>query len=229
MSYLELELLVNQMSPSTAARLDLLRDIGPRAALRQWRANRRHAMHQRRTAVAVAEGMWREAALAIGADFRTISNTTYEFRRGSARAFVDSQTTPLADPVSQKLADDKPLAYDLLSEAGVPVPTRVVVSSDAHTAGARFAEEVGGPVLVKPARGFGGAGDVRAARAEEGSASTDESRGRAGTPEPSGEEAGKERAQDVPQGGDLRGRRRQAWRNAGLGSRPTVSSPYGRR
>jgi D-alanine-D-alanine ligase-like ATP-grasp enzyme len=104
--------------------------------------------------------MWRRAAAELHAEVRVLTGTLIEFRRGSTTAFVSRQTTPFADPVSRELADDKPLAYRILSEAGLPVPAQVVLNADDHKSAATFAADVGVPLIVKPARGRGGAGVV---------------------------------------------------------------------
>lgn len=144
----------------TAARLDLLRDVGLRVAVRQRRANRRHQKSLGEEAELVAMQMWREAAEEVGAEVNVVTETLLELRLGPSRAYVSRQTTPLADPISSELADDKALAYRIFSDLGLPVPRRSLVNASNPIDAAAFAREVGPPVLVKPARGFGGAGIV---------------------------------------------------------------------
>ncbi len=150
-----------QRSRLTAtARLDVVRTIGLRAVLRQRHANRRHAVALAEKTARVVEEIWREAAAEVGAEFRALTDTLIEFRLGSATAHVSAQRTPFADPVSSELADDKPLAYRLLSDAGLPVPARAVVAARDRKGAARFAAGIGTPLVVKPVRGLGGEGVV---------------------------------------------------------------------
>jgi cyanophycin synthetase len=149
-----------------SARLDVLRAIGPRAALRRRLANRRYARALQEKTVRAVDEMWTEAAAELGADVVRLTDSLFEFRLGPARARVSGQQTPLADPVSSRLADDKPLAYRVLADAGVPVPRRTVVSARDRRAAVAFAESAGWPLVVKPVRGLGGEGVVGEVRSD---------------------------------------------------------------
>jgi cyanophycin synthetase len=139
-------------------RVDLLRELGLRHSVRRTLANRRHrnALVRRRTRVPVE--MWREAAGELGAEVRELTPTLLEFRLGDRVARVRGQTTPFTDPVSDEVASDKALSYQLLSEAGLPVPARALVRVDELDMAVAFLDRIGPPCVVKPARGGGGAG-----------------------------------------------------------------------
>ncbi len=141
-----------------AFRLDLLRELGPRYAARRALENityRRLLVGRR---ARVPQQMWLEAARELGAEVRELAPTMLEFRLDGVVARVRGQTTPFADPISGEVASNKPLAYRLLAEAGLPVPAHELVSvRDLATAWA-FVQRVGPPCIVKPAQGGGGAG-----------------------------------------------------------------------
>lgn len=141
------------------ARADLVRTLGLRHGWRRVRAKRVHSRlvsHRRQD---VARAMWLDAAAEVGATADEIAPGLLEIRRGETVTRVRGQTTSLNDPVAIDVASYKPLAYDLLEDAGVPVPRRVVVPSRGGLAVAqRLLREVDAPCVVKPARGAGGEG-----------------------------------------------------------------------
>lgn len=104
--------------------------------------------------------MWREGAEASGVRMELLSPTLFEFRRGQAVTRISLSTTPLHDLVSTRLAEDKPLAYRILAEAGVPVPDHAVVDADDVESARPFFERFPPPFVVKPVRGGGGTGVV---------------------------------------------------------------------
>jgi cyanophycin synthetase len=105
--------------------------------------------------------MWREAAADLGARVRRLSPTLLEFRLGDARARVrDHMTTPFTDRVSHALALNKPLAYEVLADKGVPVPDHAVIRATDLESARLFLECARRPLIVKPASGGGGAGIV---------------------------------------------------------------------
>lgn len=112
--------------------------------------------------------MWREAAQELGVEVEQLGPTLFEFRSGHASVRIRGQTTPFADPISCEVAADKPLAYRLMREAGLPVPEHDVVGVRDLAGALRFLEQLQGPCIVKPARGTGGGagvtGEVRTRR-----------------------------------------------------------------
>jgi cyanophycin synthetase len=135
------------------ARADLVRSIGLRHAWRRVRTDRRHRRILLERAPRVADEMWRDAAAELGAEVRELAPTLLEFRLDGRVARIRGQTTALADPVSTEVAENKPLALRILTEAGLPVPEHEVLTpaADPRT-------RVGPPRIVKPAGSGGGAG-----------------------------------------------------------------------
>ncbi|MEA2211760.1 MAG: hypothetical protein QOF83_1708 [Solirubrobacteraceae bacterium] len=148
-------------------RLDLLRELGTRRSARRLLDNVRHRRRLPERNDRVAGQMWRAAAEELGAEVRQLAPALLEFRAGGVITRVRGQTTPFVDPVSEALASDKPLAYRLLEEAGVAVPRHALVPVGDLDTAIGFLERLGGPCIVKPARGSGGngvTGEVRNAR-----------------------------------------------------------------
>lgn len=140
--------------PVLTARIDLVRTVGVRRLARRRLLDRRYVSTATARAADVAHGLWKDAAEALGADMRVLGGNYYEFSLNGAVARVSGQSTPLADPVSIRLANDKALAGDLLARAGIPTPEHVVVSgADLGPAETLVA---GGLCIVKPALGGGG-------------------------------------------------------------------------
>jgi len=111
---------------------------------------------------ALVRTMWTNAAAAVGAEIEEISARLFEVRRNGSVARVFGVKTPFADPVSDALASEKRLAYELLSEAGISVPHRTSVSGpDDHLAYA-FLEASPDACVAKPVCGGGGGRGVTA-------------------------------------------------------------------
>jgi cyanophycin synthetase len=141
------------------ARLDLVRAVGVGHAWRRLREDRRHRRVLLGRRPRVAEEMWREAAAELGAEVRELAPTFFEFRLDGAWTRIRGQTTPFADPVSDELASDKPVAYRVLAEAGIPVPAHEVIGvAEGREDAAALLQRIGVPCIVKPVRGAGGDG-----------------------------------------------------------------------
>lgn len=140
------------------SRFEFARAVGPRHLwLRYW-ADRRYAARLVERRRRVHTEIWCAAAAEIGARVEELSPGLLEIRRDGAITRIRQATTPLNDPVAIEIASDKPLAYRLLQQAGVPVPERLEVATGDLDAAASFLERIGGVCVVKPARGGGGAG-----------------------------------------------------------------------
>jgi cyanophycin synthetase len=142
-------------------RIDLAWSLGPRHVLRRAATDRRHRHSLPSRIRRVEHSLWRDAADAVGAELTEVVPSLFEFRRGAGSTRVWSQSTPLSDQVSRTIANDKQLAYELLSAHGVPVPEHVLVERPEQAE--RFLADAA-PCVVKPARGRGGeaiAGEVR--------------------------------------------------------------------
>ena len=144
-----------------AARLQILREVGIPHLVRERRLRARYARATAELTPGVFEAMWRDAATELGAEMRRLTPGMLEFRLGAATAHVGNlMTTRFADRLSGELAADKTLTYRLLADAGLPLPEHVVVNAGDIDGATAFLAEAGTPVVVKPARGAGGAGVV---------------------------------------------------------------------
>jgi cyanophycin synthetase len=141
-----------------AFRLDLLRTLGVGHSTRRVLANTRHRRVLRGRQERVPDDMWRDAAAELGAEVRELAPMLLEFRLGQAVTRVRGQTTPFADPISEAVASDKPVAYRVLAQAGLPIPRHQLVGTGQTAAAEGFLARTGGPCIVKPARGRGGSG-----------------------------------------------------------------------
>ena len=96
---------------------------------------------------------WQSAAAGLGAEFVELTDRVWEVRRGGHTIRLANDLVQLDDPVVLEIAGDKELTYRLVAQAGVAVPTYVVVDrSDAARTIARFDLD-DAPLVVKPARG----------------------------------------------------------------------------
>jgi len=140
--------------------LDVLRSIGPRQS---WTSR-----HQRAGAVSLAvEGrrrvyreIWADAAAAQGAEPVDLGRGFLLLRQGGRETTVWNNQVKLDDPVALRLAADKPLAHQLLSTAGLPVPGHLEFHYRDLSSAFRFLSESPGPCVVKPARDTGGGAGV---------------------------------------------------------------------
>jgi len=150
---------------SWGGRVELTRALGPRGILRQRRLAARFKQVSVGHAERQAEEMWLEAAAALGATAVRLSPTILEFRLGAVRTRVAFRaTTALTDSVALELAGDKPVAYQVLSEAGLPIPAHTTVVAQEIASAEWFLHSVVPPVVVKPVVGSAGRGVVGGVR-----------------------------------------------------------------
>jgi cyanophycin synthetase len=135
--------------------LDLARSIGAGAMVRRVREGNAGVLDPS-VRDAVYAAIWREAAEAAGAGVRDLGSGFLEIERGATRTKVYQQIVSLDDPVTLRLALDKPLVHGLLREAAVPVPEHVEWSFDDPRPALDFVTAAGGPCVVKAASGTGG-------------------------------------------------------------------------
>jgi D-alanine-D-alanine ligase-like ATP-grasp enzyme len=154
---------LTQRVHETEAQLSLARSLGIRHSVRRWRADRAHARRLPERRATFTQTIWAEAAQELGLEFQQLSPRLFRFRKEHVTVHVLGQRTPFADPVSIEVASEKHLAYDLLAEAGVPIPPHVVVTARDHDAARAFLETGPVPCVVKPVRGGGGGQGVTAA------------------------------------------------------------------
>jgi D-alanine-D-alanine ligase-like ATP-grasp enzyme len=102
--------------------------------------------------------IWEQAARASGGTVRALGDSVMEILCGDVRIRVTDTLTSLDDPVTLRVAGNKPVVHALLAERGIPVPRHGVCRVDDLPRAWRFTAEQRAPVVVKPARGTG-AGD----------------------------------------------------------------------
>ena len=102
--------------------------------------------------------LWAEAAAASGGSVRQIEGQLLEIRAGHVVLRARRNFTSLDDPLTAALADDKPLAYRLLADAGLPVPQHLVCAADDLRSAWSFVRALGRPCVVKPAGASGALG-----------------------------------------------------------------------
>jgi hypothetical protein len=135
--------------------LDLARSVGGRSTLKRLRGGGpgdfppdvRNAVYAQ---------IWRDAAAKLGADVRDLGSGFLEVTRGEATVRVWQQVNPLDDPVTLRLALDKPVVHRLLREVSVPVPEYLEWSFSDYEPALEFVAAAQGPCVVKAASGTGG-------------------------------------------------------------------------
>jgi cyanophycin synthetase len=136
--------------------LDLARSMGVAATARRLRGGRGGGVLDPNVRNAVYAAIWRDAAAKVGADLRELGSGFLEVSRGGPAAKLWQQVVPLDDPVTLRLALDKPVVHELLTKASVPVPEHVEWSFSDPGPALEFMARVGGPTVVKAASGTGG-------------------------------------------------------------------------
>ena len=97
-----------------------------------------------------------QAAHDSGIPWRRIANNVFQFGWGARARWMDSSLTDVTPSISAGLARDKRATAQVLRQAGIPVPAHAPVA-DAEGA-VKVAEQLGFPVVVKPADQDGGLG-----------------------------------------------------------------------
>ena len=100
--------------------------------------------------------MWRDAALAIGAECTPWGSGFTRISRAGMTTLVRAGEVMLDSRLTLELMGDKPLVYDLLREKGAPVPESVTFSPRHLAPALDFLRALGAPIVVKPAGGTGG-------------------------------------------------------------------------
>lgn len=94
---------------------------------------------------------WEEAANTLGAALDPICAGVWEIRRGAQRTRIASYMVQIDDPVTLRLAGNKPYCCEVARRHGVPVAPYRVVRLEVLDAAWRFMAERGGLFVVKPA------------------------------------------------------------------------------
>jgi D-alanine-D-alanine ligase-like ATP-grasp enzyme len=148
-----------------AAWADALGLLGPGPLGRQRRELRLHGEPGGRARTAVYRRIWDEAAAALGAEAEDLGGGLLLLRRGSREVRVFHQITPIDDPVTLRIALDKPRVHGLFAAAGLAVPEHVMFPAGDPAPAAELLGRVG-RCVVKPANGTGGGEGVVAGIAE---------------------------------------------------------------
>ena len=135
---------------------DLLLSTGPGYGWRRLRAERTASLLSEPARDAVYADIWREAAAELGAELVELSAGFYEARKDPARTRIWRQVVALDDPVTLRLALDKPLVHRMLASAGVPTPDHRQLDFRDVAPALDFMGRAAGPCVVKPASGTGG-------------------------------------------------------------------------
>jgi D-alanine-D-alanine ligase-like ATP-grasp enzyme len=141
-----------------ATRVDLLRSTGAKHAWRRWRRDRALDEVAQRRRDDIARALWTGAARKVGATVTEVGPARFEIRAGDAVARAAGQVVALNAPEAVERAADKPTVYEVLAEAGLPVPEHVVFAARDLRAATAFLERGPIPCVVKPAAGTGGDG-----------------------------------------------------------------------
>jgi D-alanine-D-alanine ligase-like ATP-grasp enzyme len=144
-----------------AVRLDTAALVGPARLARQRRARRARGVPGAAARDAVYARVWRDGAAPLGVDFEDLGGGFYAVRNGAAEVRLFQQVTPIDDPVTLRLALDKPRVHELVAAADVAVPEHVAFSADDPRPALELLERVG-RIVVKPAAGTGGGEGVTA-------------------------------------------------------------------
>ena len=96
---------------------------------------------------------WKAAAGALGAVFQPLCRDVWEIRKNGQRTRVCNYLVQIDDPVTLRLAGNKPYCSAVAARLGLPVPPqRPFVLGEIESAW-RFAQAHRGPFVVKPASG----------------------------------------------------------------------------
>src|SRR5439155_749030 len=138
-----------------AIRLDAVRGLGARGAIRRMRAERALAGLGTEPRDAVYRRIWGDAADRLGAEVVELGDGFLELRRARAATRVWQQYTELDDAVALELALHRPIVFALLEDCGVPVPGHTRLRLDELDAALAFLERQPDGCVVKPAAGTG--------------------------------------------------------------------------
>lgn len=141
---------MSSTTPSLVTRARLLKRRLHHALARRLAADRTVYVQSR---VGEYRGYWSGAARRIGADFQPLSDGIWEVRRGDGVVRCANYVVSADDPVTLRVAGDKPLCYRLAQGCGVPVPLHAVFTLDRLRDVRAFVGEHGGRWAVKPASG----------------------------------------------------------------------------
>ena len=138
--------------------LDSLRALGPRL----YRSQARDPIaHQLATSgrKSVYRSIWEDAVRAVGGEVREFPPGYLLVQRGDRSLRLWGHFVPVDDPVTLRLAGDKPAAHALLAEAGLPVPRHRTVRVPDLDEALDFLHQTE-RIVVKPASSTGAGSGV---------------------------------------------------------------------
>ena len=135
--------------------VDLCCAAGPRQALRAWRAERLLEASDGDPSLIIYQPIWEQAAAALGAECSDRGSGFLQIRAGGREALVWRNLVPLDNPVTLRLAGDKPAVHRILASAGLPTPQFATFDRNDLRGAVRFLDEREGPCVIKPAFGTG--------------------------------------------------------------------------
>ena len=142
-----------------AARLDVIRSTGLRYALHRRREQVREHEVGTRGLERLYLDVWAQAADELDAELIELEGGFHEIRRGSVSTRVWRQLSALDEAVSLRLALDKTIVHQLLTQRGIHVPEYVEFGHTDLEPALRFMAD-GGSFVVKPANGGRGGAAV---------------------------------------------------------------------
>jgi D-alanine-D-alanine ligase-like ATP-grasp enzyme len=102
------------------------------------------------------ERLWRDTAAEIGAACEVLGAGISQLTLGERRTRVVDNVSGIDDPVTLRVAHDKPLTHKLLQARNIPVPKHTVFSLDNLGPAIDFLAALGSDCVIKPANGTGG-------------------------------------------------------------------------
>ena len=88
----------------------------------------------------------------LGISANILQNNVLQLRKNGSVHNVWASYTDFDGQATLNLAGDKVICYEMLMKAGLPVPNHIVLKSGDFMGALRFKNQVGGPVVIKPAR-----------------------------------------------------------------------------
>ncbi len=96
---------------------------------------------------------WEGAARSLGGSLVPLTEDIWEVRVQGRSIRLSAHVAPFDDPVTLRMAGDKPLCLRMAREEGVPVPEHLVFTLRELPLAEEFLRRAPGPCVVKPARG----------------------------------------------------------------------------
>lgn len=135
--------------------LDLILAAGAGHAVRALRAERRADASDGDPTLDVYRPIWEQAATTLGAELEDLGAGFLRIRSGEGETTVWRHLVAFDDPVTLRLAGDKPAVHRLLASAGLSTPEYATFERGDLSPAMRLMREQRGPWVVKPAFGTG--------------------------------------------------------------------------